>query len=130
MKVKENLHRKAVKDKVKVVEKVAILIPKAVMVKVIPIHKVKVAVKVMVAILNPILKVLLKVKVKMAKAEKVKVKEKEREMENPNPIPMAKVKERVKAKVKAKVNPMVKGVMLTKKAKIVPNLFPINSNKR
>ena len=57
-----------------------------------------------------------------AKAEMVKVKEKARERANP----MAKERE----KVKAKVNPMVKAVMLTKKAKIVPNPFPINSKKR
>ena len=59
-----------------------------------------------------------------AKAEKVKVKVKERERVNPTPMAT------VKAKVKAKVNPMVKAVMLTKKAKIVPNPFPINSKKR
>ena len=53
-----------------------------------------------------------------AKAEKVKVKEKAKE--RANPIPM----------VKAKVNPMGKAVMLTKKDKIMPTPFPINSKKR
>ena len=65
---------------------------------------------------NPVAERGAKVKVK------VKVKEKAKERANP----MAKEKERVKAKV----NPMVKTVMLTKKAKIVPNPFPINSKKR
>ena len=70
-------------------------------------------------------KVKVKAKVKAipihkAKAEKVKVKVKEKAKERANPIPM----------VKAKVNPMGKTVMLTKKDKIVPNPFPINSKKR
>ena len=60
------------------------------------------------------------VKAMLMAMERVKVKA--------NPIHRAKVK--AKAKEKAKVKAKVKTEMLTKKVKIMPNPFPINSKKR
>jgi len=75
-----------------------------------------------------------RVKVKKAipihKAKAEKVKEKAKAKERANPIPMVKAKEKAKVKVNPMVKVMARVVMLTKKAKIVPNPFPINSKKR